>query len=221
MTTNTCNIKEKRKALLVNLFLFIYGLAIPFSLLVSVQIVIAVFTAIILIYCFFKQYIRMNIPTLTWLIIPAVFIVLKMPFEYDTLDMEGNIAKEHLISFLTIGLSGILIGSMSFNYKSFIKYGYKIAWINFIFLFFFPFTTFYGSSINYMRFGYALLPSVIFSFVCLSPPYKKKGAFLLFISSIIELLIFGARGATASAIIFILIYIYFSYNISILKKVAQ
>lgn len=208
-------------ALIVVLFLYQYGLLLPFAVVISIQYAIILFTVLIFAFLIATKRIKVTTNSVLLIVTPLTFLILKTPFEYPSFTPESNIIHQHLLSFLSIGLSGILVGSLQFSNTSFLCYGYKVAWINFLLLFIFPFTSYYGTTdvtINYMRFGYAILPSVIFSFLFVIKSKKKYFAIILFIGSFIEMLVFGARGASFTFLLFVVLYFLLPTGISIRKR---
>ena len=199
------NFKTYRlNSLIIILYFYQYGLLIPFNILAKGQYPIMIFSLFLVLYAFTKNT-RVNLNTIILFIVPFLLLFVKLPFEGTNSDI--NVANEFLISYLTIGLSGIFLGSLNFSLDDFLYYGYKIAWVNFFTLFLIPLLSLYGSEVNYMRFGYALLPSIIFSFIYILK--MKKLAIILFLLSFLELLIFGARGAMFSVVIFCVLYLFF------------
>ncbi len=195
-----------KKALLVLLYFCQYGLLLPLTSFLQSNIPIMVFTIIIVLYINYKYGIRLSSRTRFLMLAPLVILMLKIPFELD----YPNVAFEMLIAFLTIGISGILIGSLDFSYESFLYYGNRIAWLNFLLLFYIPFLDIYRYEVGYMAFGYAILPSVVFSFTDIIRKKNIKSSFILFVLSFLELLIFGARGAMLTFIIYAFVLVFFT-----------
>lgn len=206
--TNRIVNKKNINAILVLLYFFQYGLMIPFAILLKSQYPIIIFTLILVGLSLLFNEIRFTNKTILLFTIPLILLILKLPFEYKTTE-EGNVALELIISFLTIGFSGILIGSLNFSFQHIIKYGIVISWINFLVLFLVPFTPLYNEEVNYMRFGYTLLPTVLFSFSNLLSK-KKKSTLILFILSFLDMLVFGSRGSLLTFVLFLIFYIYFT-----------
>jgi len=201
---------EKNNSLVIVILLFLYGLTIPINLLLSSNASIAIICLLMGGYTIFIGVKTIRLSMLILISIPLLFILIKIPFEHSVSDSEGDVASTMLISFLTIGLCGVAFGSLSFNYHSFLKYGRIIAWINFLAVFYFPFTIYYyNGDVNYMRFGYAILPTVVFSFCYLNleKNHRLSTTFIFLISSI-ELIFFGARGASLTFIVFLIFYVY-------------
>lgn len=207
--TNQITKYSKSNTLIIILYFFQYGLLLPFSLLLNGQYAIIFFTLLLLLLILLGNRIIITSKIILLILIPFSLLIIKLPFEdYDS--TGSNIALEMIISFLTIGISGILIGSLKFSREEFMNYGFKISWINYLLLGFIPFTYLYGEDINYMKFGYSLLPSVLFSFSFLFKKEKRKSALILFLLSFSELLLFGARGAMLTFILFAFLYVYFT-----------
>ncbi len=201
---------EKNNSLVVVLLLFIYGLTIPINLFLSSNASIPLICLILGGYVTLVGIKTIRLSMLLIVFIPLLFILSKIPFEYSVANSEGNVALTMLLSFLTIGVFGVMCGGLSFCYQTFLKYGRVLAWINFLAIFYFPFTAFYyNGDVNYMRFGYALLPTVVFSFCYLNIErnYRLTTAFLL-LASLVLLLVFGARGASLTLIVFLVFYVY-------------
>lgn len=199
--------------ILLLLYFFQYGLLIPITVVLGGQYPIAIFTFLLFCYALLNNRIIISSYSALAFLFPLSILVLKLPFEHYI--PEVNVAAELIISFGTIGLSGILIGSINFSQEKFINYGFTLGIVNFLLLCIIPFTSLYMEEVNYMRFGYAILPSVIFSFLFLFRETKfKKINIVLFLLSLTELLIFGARGAMLTFLLFAFIYLIFISDIS-------
>lgn len=212
---------KKVNALLVNLYLFQYGLLLSLSGYFESKILIIVFTLLILLYILFSGRIQVTRNLVLLFLLPLCMIIFKMPFEYPIFHDGINISKDILLSFLTIGISGIIIGSLYFNSSDFIEQGYKVAWLNFVLIAYLPFTKYYSVTniVNYMSFGYAMLPTVLFSFMVFVAGRHKRASITLFVFSFLEMLIFGARGALFTLLVFCLFYFLFVSKMSYHKKV--
>lgn len=203
----------KSNTILLLLYFFQYGLLIPITVIMGGQYPIAIFTFLLFCYALLNNRICITSYSALAFLLPLSILLLKLPFEHNV--PEVNVAVDLIISFGTIGLSGILIGSIKFSQEKFIKYGFKLGIVNFLLLCIIPFTSLYMEEVNYMRFGYAILPSVIFLFIFLFRHTKyKKINIILFILSLIELLIFGARGAMLTFLLFAIVYLFFISDIS-------
>lgn len=205
----------KSNTMLVLLYFFQYGLLIPITVVLKGQYPIAIFTVLLFCYALLNNRLIISSYSALAFILPLSVLLLKLPFEHYV--PETNVAMELIISFFAIGMSGILIGSLRFSQEHFLSYGYKLGLLNFFLLAAIPFTSFYLEEINYMRFGYAMLPSVIFSFLFLFRDNNKKWTFIIFCLSFGELLLFGARGAMLTFMLFALIYLFFISDVT--KKI--
>lgn len=215
---NEINLNKKRiSAFYIVLFFFQYGLMVPFTVLFKSQFPIVISTLLLIASSIFFKNFRLTKKTFLLVFGPLVLLILKIPFEYKSV-LDGNIISEMIFSFLTIGISGILMGSLNFSYHHFLKYGLAVGWFNFIILFFVPFTDLYNEEINYMKFGYTLLPSVLVAFVSLFSSYKSKATFILFLLSFIDMLIFGSRGSLLTFILFSIFFIYFNSKVTLFIK---
>ena len=203
ITSNNAN----RNALLVNLYLYIYGLTLPFNYLLGGNYLIMLCTLLMLLYSILKGVKRFHFSLLVLFLVPFTFLLIKVPFEFNT--DGGDVVYEMLISLFTIGVSGILIGCLKFSYESFIRYGLVVGWFNFLLIFYIPFTSAYNVDISYMKFGYTILPTVVFSFIYLTLySNNRMSTLFIFIISLGELLFFGARGASLTFVVFVIFYVF-------------
>lgn len=218
--------KSKASSLIVVVFFFQYGLMIPLTILFGSQLPIVLSTIMLLVFGFLLKNFFLTKKTFFLFALPLCLLIFKLPFEYETIQSfsyniikDGDIGAEMIFSFLSIGISGILLGSLKFSYAHFLKLGLIVAWINFIILFFVPFTDLYNEVVNYMKFGYTLLPTVLISFVFLFIN-KKKSSFILFFISFADMVIFGSRGSLLTFILFALFFIYFNSKVSFKTKLV-
>lgn len=189
--------------LVLVLYLYQYGLMVPFLIFFNSQVPIALFTLFLLSILFIKKGYRINIKVLFLVFIPLLLIILKTiltPIQYG----EDN-TLEIIQNFLLIGISGILVGSVQFCPVHFLRYGIIIGWLNFLILFLVPFRGI--DSVNYMRFGYAMLPTVFFACYGFFSRIHSKINLLIILVSSLEVVIFGARGATLAILFFLMLMI--------------
>ncbi len=198
---------QKSNALIVLLYIFQQGLLLPLSFFISFDIALIACTVLIAGYALVSMRFAISMKTIILFLVPLTLLLLKLPFE-DISD-GTNFSLRFLASFLTIGVSGILIGTIPFSRSVFLNLGLKISWINFLLICWIPLSSKYGvgdGQINYMRFGYAILPSILFSFWHIINGKRKKFSILLFLGTLAECLIFGARGATLTAVFLMFLY---------------
>ena len=205
---------QNQNSLIFILYLFQYSLLFPINLIIGSQFPIVIFTSALLMYCIITNRFKFNLKLILLLFLPLILLLFKLPFEKP--DNSGiNIALSHVKAFLTIGVSGILIGSLKFSSKLFFYYAYKLSWIILLFFIFIPFTTYYGDDVNYMRYGYGLLPATIIFYVSL---FQKKQLLRSIVGCSISftlLLFFGARGSLLSFLFFL---VTFTFLFSSIKK---
>lgn len=199
--------KEKRATILFVLFFFQFGLLLPFTPFLAHSILISVFTIALTLYAFVHRMFHINRPTILLFCIPLVSIVAKLPFEYDVIGDGGDVGIQFLIGFLTIGVAGILFGTIQFPLSYFFNVANKVAWVNFILIGFIPFTPLYGISdlsINYMKYGYAILPIVLIAYTNIIRGQISIAQWGLFLFSLLSMIIFGARGALFTFVLYFL-----------------
>lgn len=201
------NLPANKIDLLPVFFLFQFGLMFPFCLLLNSQYPIIISTFILFLIGFIHKKIKLNFKVIILCFIPLSVLLVKLIISGS----DRDLCLHYLISFLTIGLAGTLLGSISFSYRSFFYYAYKVSWINLFIILPIPFLSAYGNTISYMRVGYILLPSALFGAYFFLKKFDFS-SFLLFTLSFTEMFVFGARGATASLFIFILIYVLTASN---------
>lgn len=87
------------------LYFFQYGLLIPITVVLGGQYPIAIFTFLLFCYALFNNRIIVASYSILAFLFPLIILFLKLPFEHYI--PEVNVAAELIISFGTIGLSGI------------------------------------------------------------------------------------------------------------------
>lgn len=189
--------------ILVIAYLLQYGLMTPFIILTGSQLPIALFTLLLLGCAYFYNRKIIDRFAFNLIFILSGFILLKgilLP-----VIMGDVISNEIVIGFFTIGISGILIGRLMFNFNCFIKYIIPFSWINFFMVCWIPVWSF--DSVNYMRFGYALLPTILGLSISYAGSKHKVLNLLTIIISTLEVIVFGARGATFCLALFVILFI--------------
>lgn len=186
----------------------------PLAILLGSQLIIAVstifiFILLLIIYKFkLKRYLYIFI-----VIITIVFLV--NYFIYDSREVTLIIYWEFLLKSCSL----FIIGSFPFKTYYLKKYFYTFSIINFISLASIIFLG-YIESISYMRFGYAMLPTVLVSIYALYENRSKKLIWLiLIILSFLLMFIYGSRGPLLGLLIFLIIILFFNANVTIVKKI--
>lgn len=216
--------KEDRMVHAVLLFVFQYSLTMPLTIFLPASVLMAITTMLLALYALATKLFDISSKTLLLFFIPLLLLILKLPFEYNLGNDGDEVGAQFLIGFITSGLSGILFGTIPFSMPKFLSLGYKFAWLNFIVIGILPFIPAYSNQsdiFDYMRFGYALLPTVFFSYISIFKGKTSITHWILFILSLISLVVFGARGAFLSFILFFLITFFLLRNVSISSKIIM
>lgn len=199
-------------------FLFQYSLLIPLMGVVNSTLLISALGIILVCLILIKNNIR-NINArplvfvgivITWLLINTIFT-------------NGNL--QGVIYFIVIVLPVMIMFFFRFDYNEFLRVGGNLAILNFLLIFWNPFTSYY----SYMRFGYGMLVVVIFAYIKLlyskkllntkkSRVWAKPFLGLIFVIGIIEIIIYGARGAIFALILFIALDRFLIHKKNIIKN---
>ena len=165
--------KENISNSILAIYIFLYGLLLPSFILLKNNFGITIVTFFIILIAIKQKLILFSNKLI--LIIFSVFLLVSIKV-ISTPVLYIDVVKEILIGFSTIGISGVIIGNIKFNISSVFNKIMYVSWINFFILVMIPFTIYYSSGlVNYMRFGYAILPTVMFSFIFL---VKKEKAYI-------------------------------------------
>jgi hypothetical protein len=148
------------------------------------------------------------------------FIMLSIYFLMNSLIYNESvfIILPIYIGFIFKSYSAFIIGSLDIDSKELYNAFLKISVINFLAIAAFPFVDFLDS-MNYMRFGYAMLPSVImFIYAILKKEKNKIIWILLGIVAFFLMVVYGSRGPLVVILIWALIQFLFNRKISTYKK---
>lgn len=200
--------QEKRATKLFVLFLFQFGLLLPFTPFLAHSILISAFTVVLTMYAFVYGMFRVSRSTVFLFCIPLFLLLVKLPFEYSVIEEGSDVGLQFLVGFLTIGIAGILFGTVRCSVSYFFNVANKVAWINFLLIGFIPFTSLYGvseQSINYMKYGYAILPIVLVAYTNIIRGHTSIAEWGLFLCSLLSMIVFGARGAQLTFVLFFLV----------------
>src|SRR5699024_6471669 len=124
----------------------------------------------------------------------------------------------YFLEFIIKCFPAVIISSMPVNSKEFYKALVYISIFNFFMIFLFPFVSFLDS-MNYMRFGYAMLPTIIMFYYEFKRGSNKFVKLIFLLTSLALLVIYGSRGPLISLMILIFLEIFFNDNTSIQKKI--
>ncbi len=197
----------------MTLYIFQFGLLQPIASIINSQLPIAAFTLILAIVMILNN----NFKIKKYVVI--TFAILSIYFLLNILLFNNNEAIMVFIEFLLKGFSAFLIGSLDIDVEELYDLFMKIAIINFIVLLIYPILG-YSDTMNYMRFGYAMVPSTIMFFYA---AYNEKKNRLFWkaiaLSSFILILIYGSRGPLGVLLLFGMLMFLFKKNISRIKKI--
>ena len=199
-------------ALLLSLYIFQFGFLQPIASILNSQIPIAIFTLVLVFISLINNKFRISkFLIYTFLLISIFFIS-----NYFIYPKNGDISIHIYIEFILKSFSGIIIASFKCDYNFLYKCFEKVSLINFISVGLYPFVGFLDS-MNYMRFGYAILPSVMMFLLSFIKTNKFKYLVLFFIS-IFLMVFYGNRGTVLPLSIFIIIIFLLNKKYRIVKK---
>lgn len=183
----------------------------PLAIVLNSQVIIAIVTVIIIIILSVSFQFRFNKYLIFSFIVVSLIFLLNF-FLYDLREITVQIFMEFLLKSFSL----FIIGSFPFTTNYLKKYFYIFSIVNFIVL---TPIIFFGmlDSIGYMRFGYAMLPTLLTS-IFFFKDKNKILCFLLAISSFIIILIFGSRGPLIALIIFVCFILLTNKEIKLFKK---
>lgn len=213
--------QEKRATRLFVLFLFQFGLLLPLTPILAHSILISAFTVVLTMYALVYGLFHITRSTIFLFCIPLFLLLVKLPFEYSVIGEGSDVGLQFLVGFLTIGVAGILFGTVRCSVSYFFKVANKIAWINFLLIGFIPFTSLYGESdlsINYMKYGYAILPIVLVAYTNIIRGHTSIAEWGLFLCSLLSMIVFGARGAQLTFVLFFLVSFLFLSRVRFIWK---
>ena len=206
--------REKFNAKLVALYLFQYSLLIPVMAFVVPAAVVAVCGIFIIAMGMFTNKLQIrNFKIVVFILIMLFVLLLKM--------LQPGSSYMVIVYFLTIAGPGLYLMSVGFDSQSFLDFCGKLAVVNFLINWWNPF---WSAGYEYMRFGYGMVPTVIFSYYIATSENtgnKAKGFFykMLFIVSLAEVAVFGARGSFLAVLMYLAIDCLFVQKSSLQKTV--
>jgi O-antigen ligase len=209
------NINQKKlNAYIMAMYIFQFGFLQPIASLVNSQIPIAGFTILLFIALLLNNKFRIK----TYVII--AFILISAYFLLSSLFLALNTASVLMLylEFLIKGFSAFIVASITVDSNEIYKAFLNISVINFVSIAAYPISSFLDS-MNYMRFGYAMVPSVIMFFYATIDSKFKNPLWVLFaISSLFLTLVYGSRGPIVVIFLFLLISFVFA-NVNRIKKI--
>ena len=198
----------RKNSKLIALFLFQYTLLIPLMGIISSSLLVAVSGILIVLCVLFNNYkLKINIKMI------AVMFTILLILLFKSFQIGSSI--ESIIRIVTIVAPVVIIYIYPFDYKIFIDESVKLAKVGFILICWYPFLP----DFEYMRFGYGMLPVVIFTyieFMYSKENFEKKEEFYKKIFAIgvagigaLEIFLYGARGSIFSLGLFIVLERFF------------
>lgn len=194
--------KKKDNSFLVALYLFQFSFLVVLNPVFPVSISTLLFSVLLILIYFFRQktgafMINKKIVFLSLSI--CIFLAMKsIQFPENSTEIFMT-----FVNFATICLLSLMFGNMKMDCQSFLEESRKISLFSFFMLVFLPLINIdlFG---GYMRFGYALLPIVDTLFYSLVELKKNRVRYIVFYCiSLVEMTIFGARGALFSHLLFV------------------
>ena len=187
--------KTERNSFLFALFLMQYTLILPFTIFINPTLLTAgTSLTILFFFVLLNGTIRINLRFIV--VLAGVFIALVL--KLLMLPADPGI----LIVFSYTAFPAALAVVYDYDAKLVLKDLYKISLFSFLLVFWYPFI----GNRSYMRFGYAVLPNVLFILCELLYNKKKKleimiaGAICLILLA--EMFLFGSRGSFFSFLLF-------------------
>lgn len=195
----------------ISFFIFQYSFCAPLSLYIGNEIPVVIST---LLGGGIIGYYNWNKVSLHLYLFLAIFLVLLiLQFLYNSNLSDGTL--KIILFFISIGMIFSFIGSIPIDACLVERYCKKMAIINYVLLFVFfqkKLMLGLGGDLS-MRFGYALLPSLIF-FLYEIINNKSKWLGFLCILGLIQILIWGARGAILVLLLFGVLYIIYNHKLN-------
>ena len=198
--------KKSANSLILSLFIFQFGFLQPVATIIGNQMPIAIFSFMLVVAALLLNKFIVSKKFYSILLVSLIIFLVSDLFYPGNRLVFNSTFKE----FLLKSVPALYIGSLEFDYNKLRHYIIKLSVVNFLLLFPFPFVESYNS-MDYMRFGYALVPSTL---VFIHAFMNEKDNFWWLVLSVISsylVIIYGSRGPLIVLIIFMLL-IYFSSN---------
>lgn len=195
---------QKKNSLIVAFFLFQFGFLQPLCVLVDSQLPVAVATVLIMFYALVIN--RFCCSKYACIIIIAVILCFVSSYVFFPSNRESQLTV--FVNFVMKCVPAIFIASLYADYDEIWRYFKVFALINFLCLIWFPAVISIPNTrtLGYMRYGYALLPSVIVFF---QEMWRGNGRrtliyLTLMLVSFAVMFVHGSRGAIVCLAIFVL-----------------
>lgn len=206
--------KSKVNAYIMAMYVFQFGFLQPIASLVNSQIPVAVFTLILILVALFHNEFKFK----RYVVIVSIFLNTFFLANAIVLSPHARNILAVYVEFLAKGLSAFVIASLPVDDEELYSSFLIIAVVNFFAIGLYPFVSFL-SSMNYMRFGYAMLPSVImFAYALFDSKFRSVFWLAAFLLSSLLMLIYGSRGTIVALLIYTVLIFVSSKTISAKKK---
>ena len=195
------------------IFIFQFGLLQPFASLLNSQLPIAILTVLLVVYALYINKLKVKLYVIVSFLLITIFFMLLGLINYDNTSLTLLIYME----FIAKSFVAFYIASLDVDEKNLYSAFIKLALLNFLAIFIFPFVDFLDS-MNYMRFGYAMLPSAImFMFAAF---YKKFNPywFVLAMVALFVTVVYGSRGPIICLLFMVILLFLFTNKLSLIKK---
>lgn len=184
---------EKKSARVLGLFLFQYSFLIPLMMYYPSAMLVAVSGVLLL-----AVMLAVNIKRCGNILPLAIFFAVLLVVLVKIIIYDSRITA--LVTYVSICLPAAIVCLYGIDYNEFIDYVAKLSVANFFVIFWYPFVR-----IDYMRFGYGILLSCMGLYIYLFEKgnlrrisFKSVCYAIVFLLSCLELVLYGARGATLS-----------------------
>ena len=216
--------RQQKNGIIAALFLFQYSLLIPLMGYFNSTLVIAA-SGILLMAAVFK--VNCHIVLNKWYCLLAFGISVLVMLKSMIDDSELKV----LFTFLMISLPASIVFSYQFDKETFLQWCVRLAYVNAFILLFSHFAL---KKIAYMRFGYGMLLTVLFSYLVVFNhlSFKRRGTKLanditvrifrivILIVSFFTTVILGSRGALISILSFIAINVFLIHKKNSLRNIV-
>ena len=207
---------EEKNGVIAAIFLFQYSLLIPLMRYIRPSILVAA-SGLLLMLCSFVINRRLIIRKRVTLVVALIAAAIAIKSVIDGSEIQVA------INFLMIAVPPSIVFSYSFESSSFLRSCQKLSIINFLLL---NLLLLIWKKIPYMRYGYGMVLTVLFSYIALfrkddaqrtasafrSKRLSKLLSILVFIASLLEAIIYGSRGVILVIIVFVAIDVLLIYK---------
>lgn len=206
------NKKNLYNAYIGALFIFQFGYMQILARLLGGQWVISISTIILIGFgCYIN---KLHISKVSLIMLSIVVCVLLC----SAMCVPDGMNASQIVEIIAKACSAILIAGWITNGEYIYEAFKKVAVINFFSICLYPLIPSFFS-MNYMRFGYAMVPSALMFVVATVLEKKKMLWCVLAAVAIFSVVIYGNRGATLVLGVFLLLCLYFSKRIRVTVKV--